>query len=228
MGVNYSPKIVTNSLVFHVDAKDKRCYSGSGSICRDLSGINGNGTLTNISYTSDQAFSMNATNNSTITFSRNYTNVTNKHTFIIAAFCPNIPNGNFCCLMSSVNFNTLAGWNLNFSNTAGNPISSFFAEDGIISSVDINTSISLNRNYIIAGVIDGNIFRCYINGRLIGTQTVAMNINSDTLIELGYNTQAPYFTSVNAKIYKALIYNRPLSDQELLQNFNAIKGRLNL
>ena len=46
MAFNYLPKIVTDGLVFAVDAANKKSYPGSGTTWTDLAG-NNNGTLTN-------------------------------------------------------------------------------------------------------------------------------------------------------------------------------------
>ena len=46
MAFNYSPKIVTDGLVFAVDAANKKSYPGSGTTWTDLAGSN-DGTLTN-------------------------------------------------------------------------------------------------------------------------------------------------------------------------------------
>ena len=80
MGVGYSPKIVTNGLVFYVNPSDPKCYSG-GSTCRDLTRINGNGILSNVSFSSDKAFRMDSTT-SRVYFNRSFTSVTNSMTFI--------------------------------------------------------------------------------------------------------------------------------------------------
>ena len=46
MGITYNPKVVTDGLVFCVDAASKRSYPGTGTTWTDLAGGN-NGTLTN-------------------------------------------------------------------------------------------------------------------------------------------------------------------------------------
>ena len=46
MAFNYSPKTVTDGLVFAVDAANKKSYPGSGTTWTDLAGSN-DGTLTN-------------------------------------------------------------------------------------------------------------------------------------------------------------------------------------
>lgn len=47
MSFHYSPKIVTDNLVFAVDAANKKSYPGSGTVWNDLSGNGNNGTLVN-------------------------------------------------------------------------------------------------------------------------------------------------------------------------------------
>ena len=45
MGINYSPKIVTDGLVLCLDAANPLSYTSCDSIWRDLSGNGNNGTL---------------------------------------------------------------------------------------------------------------------------------------------------------------------------------------
>ena len=47
MGLSHSPRIVTDGLVFCVDAGDKMSYPGAGTTWTDLSKNRNNGTLTN-------------------------------------------------------------------------------------------------------------------------------------------------------------------------------------
>lgn len=51
MAFNYSPKIVTDGLVFAVDAANRKSYPGSGTTWKDLSGNGNDGTLTNMDVT---------------------------------------------------------------------------------------------------------------------------------------------------------------------------------
>ena len=47
MGIQYNPKVVTDGLVFYVDAANKRSYPGTGTTWTDLKGGN-NGTFNNM------------------------------------------------------------------------------------------------------------------------------------------------------------------------------------
>ena len=53
MAFNYSPKIVTEGLVFAVDAANRKSYPGSGTNCTDIVGVS-DGVLTNgVGYSLD-------------------------------------------------------------------------------------------------------------------------------------------------------------------------------
>jgi len=236
MSAAAGPNIVTKDLVFHVDPSDPKCYS-SGSTCRDLTRINGDGTLTaSVSVSSDKAFVMSVAASSRVWFNRSYVNNSDKYTFHVSAFCPNISQGNYGALISSMN-ELLGGIIIGFYDPDGsNPYIQFYAADdsGNI-NFDVTHTISpkssfINRYYVIDGVIDGNIAKLYVNGILRATQTLvsAAGINAQSLIELGYNQAGDNWTQTNIKIYNSMIYNRVLTDREILQNFNAMKGRARL
>ena len=78
--------------------------------------------------------------------------------------------------------------------------------------------------------IRNDVFKFYINGVLISTSSphTAGNVNAQNLIELGYASEYGGFTEANIKIYNSLIYNRPLSDAEVLFNYNILKSKYNL
>lgn len=240
MAVAYSPKIVTNSLVFHVDAADRRCYSGSGSICRDLSEINGNGTLSNVTYTSDKAFRMNASD-SRIKFTRNFQNITNSITLMVAAEIPNFIGGGLLTpnIFSCGNINYGGMYIQLFQNGFDIAVSNYLAEDNGNNYDDLATNLGVNATFpkkkVFALSIGATTAKAYVDGNLIVTSNPrgGGNVNAHNQINIGYDfddiTSTPInFTYLGIKVYKALIYNRVLFDNEVFQNFNAIKGRLSL
>jgi hypothetical protein len=66
MGVGYNPKIVTDGLVMCLDAANKKSYSGSGNIWRDISGNEEHFTLYN-----NPVFNRNSNGSPAIEFSAN-------------------------------------------------------------------------------------------------------------------------------------------------------------
>ena len=224
MGVGYNPKIVTNGLVFYVDPSSPKCYSG-GSTCTDLTRINGDGILSNVSFSSDKAFRMDSTT-SRVYFNRSFTNVTNSTTYITTV---EIPNGsNYAPFFSSINENY---GGIMFYILNENFISPVISEDSGNSAdelpYDIIGSGSYPKKIVIAFTLNGTVFKLYINGILIDFRSSHMggNVNSQSLIELGYTSLVPAPIVINTKFYNSLIYNRALTDGEILQNYNSLKTR---
>ena len=76
-----------------------------------------------------------------------------------------------------------------------------------------------------------NSITYYLHGRPLSTHSVAAirttwPSRNDLYVCGGSNTSAYYFTS--GKVYKALVYNKELTATEMLQNYNAVKGRFGL
>ena len=233
MSVISGPDIVRRGLVFHVDPADPKCYSG-GATCRDLARINGNGALSFVDFSSDRAFQMNNPTASVVSFTRNYTSVANQHTFAAVVFCPSITNINGSAyFLQSLNA-SLEGITMGFYSISPTTTGiQFYSLDGPayldVFYETLNTEL-LNKILVIHGVMNGNISRLYINGSLkaTATQTGIGSINVKNNIKLGFSSESFIATENGLKIYKAMIYNRALSDLEVLQNYNAIKGRARL
>ncbi len=74
------------------------------------------------------------------------------------------------------------------------------------------------------GTYDGATIKFYLNGVLEASTSIAVtpNQNNNDLQIL----QTPY--SIDGKLATARVYNRPLTADEVLQNYNAQKSRFNL
>jgi len=227
MSFHHSPKIVTNGLVFYVDPSSPKCYSG-GSTCTDLTRINGNGILSDVTFSADKAFRMNSST-SRVYFTRSFANVTNSTTYIVTA---EIPSSNeYPILLSSANA-AFGGIFIYAFSYIEHLVAAYISEDSGSSVNELNYDIGTNypQKKVIACTINGSVFKFYINGNLISTSSphTGGNVNSQSLIELGYSSLALGNTDINVKIYNSLIYNRALTDGEILQNYNAFKGRFKI
>jgi hypothetical protein len=70
---------------------------------------------------------------------------------------------------------------------------------------------------------DGTNKTIWKNGEIIATQAAAVNSTSNTeQLRVGEGNANELF---NGNITQVTIYNRALSDNEVRQNFNAIRGR---
>ena len=79
----------------------------------------------------------------------------------------------------------------------------------------------INQWHHIVGTYDGSNLKFYVNGNLINTvaHTTTPNQNSDNLNVI----QSAY--PIDGKVAIARVYNKSLSADEVLQNYNAQKSR---
>jgi hypothetical protein len=215
MSASGGPDLITNNLVFHVDASNPRCYSG-GSTCRDLTRINGDGILSNVSFSADKAFIMNSIT-SRVYFTRSFTNVINSATYIVTAEIPS--NNNYPILFSSINAN-VGGVAIFTQPSSARLVSAYISDDSgnNFDQLDYDITANYPQKRVIACTINGTVFKLYVDGILRSTSSphVGGNVNSQSLIELGYSLLA---------LSNSSIYNRALTDSEVLQNYNSLKTR---
>jgi hypothetical protein len=89
-----------------------------------------------------------------------------------------------------------------------------------------NYAITANTIYHLTCVWDNWNYYIYINGALITNNSIGSGSTPDvTSIVLGGNTASNYFPGT---IYSCKIYKNALSSAEVLQNFNALRGRYGL
>jgi len=219
MAVSYNPSIVTDGLVFALDAANIKSYSGSGTNVTNISNSNYTGVLNN-----GVGFSSN--NNGVFTFdgSNDYISFVPNDIF-------NIGTGDF----------TLLAWHKTSYKSNYSTIMSL--DDGNGTGYLLYTSINsgVMRNWVAGVPKNGNIDICtgvwnligltrtsglctqYVNGVVDTTFTASgvLQISGRTL-SIGQNAGSYYY---NGNISTVQIYNRALLQQEILQNFNATKGR---
>lgn len=247
MGVGYNPKIITNGLVLCLDAGNRKSYSGSGTVWKDLSGNNNNAILVNgASFTNDGSKS----------YIRCGSNITNGYLEILDNSSLDFGSNNFTVeywfrkLQTTSSFSNIWGpnkwntggsagtneWSLGIGNGSGGNGNT--TEFGIESS---NTSYTvayttipfiLNSWYQLIGMRQGANLKIYINGQIKTNQTPAGFTISTTVNNVGRNLRINnsnlnfYYTNADNNTLR--IYNRDLTDIEILQNYNATKGRFNL
>jgi len=221
MGTKYNPRIVTNNLTSYLDAGNPRSYSGSGITVNGLIGGIG-GTLVNgIGFSSSNSgtFVLDGTND--------YINE-DTTSFDLTGD-----------LSAEVWFNlsaTANDWvrvigkgdasNRTFGFWYNTPAAAFlyqrFAASGNVSG---NYSISIQTNtwYHVIVTSSGSTHKIYLNGLDIQTQTGAGPfLSSSSTLKVGYGEIHTYH---NGRIGLYRIYNRALTAQEVLQNYNATKMR---
>jgi len=222
MGVGYNPKIVTDGLVLCLDAANRKSYNG-GTTWRDLSRNNNNFSLINGTSFSNQnqgSFLLDGLND--------VINISNP---------TNIPNTN-SSFSADIWFNTYTTSSTRQILFCGNDGNSFQIEirSNTLRMGNWGGGILVNSNinpltlawYHCAVSTNGTINRIYINGNLINSNSTSTQSGAVSRIVLGSYFLNGGGEQFNGLISNVKIYNRVLSANEILQNYNALKGRFNI
>jgi hypothetical protein len=223
----FANTIVQQGLVLNLDAGNPYSYAGAGSDWFDVSGNNYSGSLTNgpvYSNTNGGVFIFDGSNDYVVTsnFTPNFSTKTLSGWVKLSSISQQ--GGGLITLQStdgtvfdSIVYNeTGQGWGFG---------SNGFSRTGWSGVLETSTSDWVN----ITATYENSNYRLYRNGVLIQTLTSfgALNFNFNSNVQLGYRHlgSSGY---LSATIAQGIIYNRVLSASEVLQNYNATKGRFGL
>ena len=223
MGFYRGPNIVTDGLVFAVDAASARSYPGSGTTATDLAGTN--------TITLDNGVGFSSTNGGTFVFDgvddEINTNLTTQYT-------------DFSCVVIFKNNNTGAwGRLVDKSYSSGFFISAYFLSGGL--------------GYVGAGIIepsnphgqslqyDTSVYNYFVVTRSGTTHTIYLNGSGTSASKTGsgsaINTDAMAIGSwtggntgqrFTGEIPVVKTYNRALTAAEVDQDFNAYRNRFGI
>ena len=217
MAISYYPSINLSGLILLADSANKNSYSGSGTVWNDLSGLGNNGTLVNGP-----------------TFDAN----TNKGAFTFDGTNDYINFGNSSILQQSTG--TLSAWTKASSPGSGyrgiiakqGAYGLFYTDSilvaydwtaGVARSTGINIADNTWKNVVLtyqSGVSNGT--RIYINGVSVLTTTITIQSQVANLFG-GAEANASQYASCQISSFN--MYNRALSAAEILDNYNAMRGR---
>ena len=225
MGVRYSPAIVTSGLVLSLDAANRKSYPGTGTTWFDLSGNGYNGTLTNSPTFSNinlGSIGFNGTNNY-VNCGNVLASLTNLSIECFVKF--GTQSSNFNGIISKTLDNT-NGWEIRTSTYTSTTTSVQFRYVGDNGAPDFGALTNDVWYHLVAtGALSSQ--KVYINGSIYNSGTYAgtpsANSNSLVLGKLAYSS-----LYVNMNLSFARIYNRVLTDVEILQNYRATKNRFGL
>lgn len=218
MGLDHSPNVVTDGLVFYIDAANTRCYSGSGLTANGLVGGIG-GTLVNgvgFSSLNGGFFSFDGTNDY-INFGTLTANTTGSAT--VSCWIKTTMTSQAMPL----SVNAYGVIYINRFTTSGYILPFFDGTTGNNTSADIST-ISVNDGlwHMITGTNNGTVTSIYIDGQFDKSYNETYAVSTDIYNSIGGQISFNFFAG---SISQAHIYNRALTAQEILQNYNATKGR---
>jgi hypothetical protein len=222
MSANRGPKIINDGLVLYLDAANSKSYGGSGTVWNDLSGNGNNGTLTN-------GPTFNSANRGSIVFDGTNDYVAGTS----AIFIPGT-----ITLTAWIRHNTITNGQKRYvtmqnetavirQNFTAGQLHFYIITSSTIKQITISNAIANNTWYHIVGTWDGINMRLYQNGKLVGSSVPGGTMQTTSLnYAVGSTISGTEFMSGN--ISQSCIYTRALSQNEVLQNYNATKGRFGL
>ena len=223
----FANTIVQQGLVLNLDAGNPYSYAGAGTTWYDVSGNNYNGTLTNgpvYNITNGGVIVFDGSNDYVVSsnFTPNFSTKTLSGWVKLSSISQQ--GGGLITLQSidgvvfdSIVYNeTGQGWGFG---------SNGFSRTGWSNVLETSTSDWVN----ITATYENSNYRLYRNGTLIQTLTSfgALNFNFNSNVQLGYRHlgSSGYLA---ATISQGFVYNIALSAAQVLQNYNATKGRFGL
>jgi hypothetical protein len=220
MGLGHSPSIVMDGLVLSLDAGNFRSYPGTGNTVYDLSGSGNTSDLINgPTYLSS-----------------------NLGTFVLDGTNDYINVNSLANILSKTAYTKIAYIYISNFTTSNNIISGGFSgehafwmfgtnklnagHNGAWNTVVGATSLSLNTWYFAAVTYNNSTgWKLYLNGVEDGTSANTTTFTGNQEIVIGAYSSGNNFTG---RISNVQVYNRALSSQEILQNYNATKKRYGL
>jgi hypothetical protein len=224
--------IVTSGLTLNLDAGSVISYPTTGTTWYDITGNNYNVTLNNGPTFSNSGTSSSIVFDGTDDYgiipynsAWNYNNNITLEAWVMVTSNTNWYQGIFGPFSLTPAYN-----GFNFSVNAGTNKFAFLVggNGGAAYYVQQNTQYSLNTWYHLVGVINNGTSRLYVNGILQNdstSMTVAPPVGPFMLGKFYDGINDFYF---GGRIANGKFYNRVLSQSEITQNYNALKGRYGL
>jgi len=236
MSAAAGPNIIEKGLVLCLDAGNKKSYSGAGNVWKDLAGSN-NGSLTNgPTFSSENGGSI-VFDGSNDYVGRNTALNVGSNFSVFAWVNPGAINVRNGIVGNSYLYSSGVGWLFSTATNYGGTLNTFFisvGSDNAYRTAD-NSSITLNAWNYMGGIVTngGQDIKLYVNGIETSYLHGAGLLTSNTVT---YTTPQFYVgrridslpESFIGSIATTQIYNRTLTPQEILQNYNATKGRFRL
>lgn len=234
MSLHHNPRIVTSGLVLQLDAADRNSYTSGSSVWRDLSGNGNNGTLVN-----GPTFS--STNGGSIVFDggNDYVDCGNPSSIslgtqgtigVLVKTNRTYPSDSSSFVFRGIIGKVIGGgigqqsyWLDWYGNNSSRTLRFGIGDSGGSTQASVNFDFS-NKWTHVMGRWNGSVTELYVNGILrnsVLNSRIAQTISNP----LGIGR---VFDNWGGEIAYSQIYNRALSQQEILQNYSATKSRFGL
>jgi hypothetical protein len=226
--IKQSSSIVTNGLVLYLDAGDSSSYPGFGTTWYDLSGKNNNGTIFGgVSYNNSEKFFACDGINGYIDFGSS-SSLSDSSNFTYSAWFKNVTPGLATTVLGRGADGLGAGWSLRIGTHTDSKyrVASVTTSPSTTANNVYSTNTYIENSWvnITAVWINGVSLSLYVNGILdVSTNFSGLTLRSSTAGWGSGRSSTTLYTRSNLAV--AQVYDRVLSSSEILQNFNANRGR---
>jgi hypothetical protein len=228
MGIDIGPIEVTDGLVYWYDTSNTRSFSGSGNTLNSISTASSMSIINGYSTKGSGAglaISLSAVNSYTLTDTNLYSQFPNSSTSMFI-WAYSVGAGNIVSELGQAVKDS--GWHDSNIEINGSGNVSMSVWHGGLTNKVVSSSLSFNKWYYIGWTYDGTTLIGYVNGNSVGTTTLTRQRNGSAIY---YTIGASDSSNMGTNAYwKGMfsyfsVYNRALSATEILQNYNATKGR---
>lgn len=225
MATYYTPKIVTSGLVFALDANNTKSYPLTGTTVYDISYNGNNFALVNGPSVDSSGLNLDGVNDYA------YVNHGGSLAFSSGPFTVSVwhRNNTSATTYNGIITNDNTGddsWKIFRDN--GNAF--YVARSGVYTANF--PAYTVNRFHHYAYTFDGSsTMTLYFDGSYVTSATGGQPTSNRSYLALGsyrYNDAVNGYYLVNQTIGPIALYNRVLSNSEILQNYNATKKRFGL
>lgn len=223
MGTKYNPRIVTNGLAVYLDAGNTRSYPGSGNTWYNLITSSIGGTMVGVGYSTFNNGYFNFTGSQYMTFASTPPVGQSTLSSTVEIFAYRNATSGFEVMFGGGNTATNLAYYLGQRANSSNLMNAYYNNDLDASTPTTNVSW----NHYVATYDYGTGRRAtYYNGTLLAQNVSGVTNTSASVFMIGaFNLLGSPTYHFNGRIAYVKIYNRALTAQEVLQNYNATKSR---
>jgi len=225
----YGPRIVTDNLVTYLDAASSKSYSGSGSTWTDISRSNNNALINAPTFSSENlgGFIFDGTDDYASISS--FTNTFNGP-FSLSVTFYQTSNTVSQALFSNYNGGSNDGLFMQINSAGeGSGLRITYRQLGTdVFNFTQTAAVSLNRFYNIVCTYNGANAYTYYNAVRQSVSAAATTYFSPANTTLLIGTLTGADRLFTGRFYDIKIYKKSLSETEVAQNYNTLKGRFKL
>ena len=227
MGFFRGPNIVTDGLVFSIDAGSPRSYPGTGTTVNSLIGSNSGSLINGTGYSSDNGgvFTFDGNNDRINDFSENL-----QPASISIEYWKKWTSVSDDWLIGNQTSNPIDN-NNGWYSRIDSPSYNFIARFGVGStqrSVTYNPIVLNKWTHVVTSFNSSEGAKLYWNSELVSTNNNGGTLSYANVLGLEIGGANDGSRNTPGPVGPVRIYNKALSASEIIQNYNALKNRFSL